>query len=294
MIISGLLPVDKPSGHTSFDVIARLRKILGIKKLGHTGTLDPMATGVLPVLIGRACKAQAMLECADKEYIADISFGICTDTQDITGTVIGTNPYMPTRCELERVIESFKGDIQQIPPMYSAIKSGGKRLYDLARQGVEVERKPRSIAIYELELMYVDMEKRQAKIRVKCSKGTYIRTLAEDMGKAAGSCATLSALRRTMAASFEIGQCLTLEQIESLCASGSIAEHIVPMDRLFPRYSAISLNEGQKKRFLNGARLTSEDLGELAKGDYRVYAGGEFLGTAVFKCGELRHQLLNI
>lgn len=295
MIGSGLLAVDKPPEHTSFDVIARLRKILGIKKLGHTGTLDPMATGVLPVLIGRACKIQNFLEYSDKEYLAEVLFGIETDTEDITGAVVKKCTNIPTCLQMQDILENFRGSIMQTPPMYSAVKVAGKRLYELARQGAEIERRPRSITIYELELLGFDFERKSAKLRVRCSKGTYIRTLVVDIARALGSCATLAGLRRTSVGNIEVGSCITLEDIEKLVSEGKLSEYILQVDRIFAHEPEIFLTKYQKKEFLNGVRLPCSSVKNTKIGSrYRVYCEDSFLGIARMDEDGLRHEFLNI
>ena len=200
---NGILVIDKPQDWTSHDVVAKLRGILHVKRIGHAGTLDPMATGVLPVFVGRATRAVEFAAEREKEYRAGLRLGVVTDTQDVTGTVLETNPISVTREQLEAVLNQFRGPIQQIPPMYSAIKKDGKKLYELARRGQEVERQPRPITIYELELMD-QLSPTEFTLRVLCSKGTYVRTLCHDIGQALGCGGTLSSLRRTQSAGFTL------------------------------------------------------------------------------------------
>ena len=191
---TGIIPIDKPQDWTSQDVAARLRRVFGTRRIGHGGTLDPMATGVLPIFVGRATRAVEFFESAEKEYLTTLRLGLRTDTQDITGQVLETRPVDVTQEALEAVISRFLGPQLQIPPMYSAVKVNGQKLYELARQGKEVERKPRQITIYELELL--DFRDGDCRFRVRCSKGTYIRTLCEDMGRALGCGGCMAALRR--------------------------------------------------------------------------------------------------
>lgn len=191
---NGIIIIDKPSGWTSMDVCAKLRGILHTKKVGHAGTLDPMATGVLPVFVGQATRAVSFAESGQKEYVAGLKLGLVTNTQDTSGETLGTHPASVTRTELESVLPRFTGEIEQIPPMYSAIKIGGKKLYELARRGEEVERKPRPVTIYELEV--VEQTAPDAfTLRIRCSKGTYVRTLCHDIGRALGCGGCMSALR---------------------------------------------------------------------------------------------------
>ena len=207
---NGILVIDKSAGWTSQDVAAKLRGVFHERRVGHGGTLDPMATGVLPVFIGRATRAAEFLESAEKEYVAGLRLGVVTDTQDTSGTVLETNSVCVTRAQLEAVLRQFLGPIEQIPPMYSAIKINGQKLYELARRGQEVARRPRSITIHALELL--EGEGADWTIRVRCSKGTYVRTLCHDLGRALGCGGCMSSLRRTRAGSFTLAQAVTMQQ----------------------------------------------------------------------------------
>ena len=218
---SGILVVDKPAGWTSMDVCAKLRGVFHEKRVGHGGTLDPMATGVLPVFVGRATRAVEFAEKSDKEYIAGIKLGVVTNTQDITGEVLEERPVSVSRKELEAALEGFRGDILQIPPMYSAIKIGGKKLYELARKGREVDRPARPVTIKSLELAEQQAENLYT-IRVRCSKGTYIRTLCHDIGQALGCGGCMASLRRTMAAGFALEDAVTLEQVREAADPASL------------------------------------------------------------------------
>lgn len=211
---NGILIIDKPTDWTSHDVVAKLRGILHEKRIGHAGTLDPMATGVLPVFVGRATRAVEFAAEREKEYLAGLRLGQVTDTQDVTGSTLSTAPVSVTREDVEKILAQFRGDIRQIPPMYSAIKKEGKKLYELARRGQEVERQPRPITIYELELLD-QLSPTDYTLRVKCSKGTYVRTLCHDIGQALGCGGTLFSLRRTRSAGFALGQAVTLEQVQA-------------------------------------------------------------------------------
>ena len=224
---NGIVIIDKPAGWTSMDVCAKIRGILREKRVGHGGTLDPMATGVLPVFVGRATRAVEFAENGRKEYDAGLRLGLTTDTQDVTGTVLETRPVTAGREDVEAALAGFRGDIQQVPPMYSAVKIQGKKLYELARRGKEVERKPRPVTIYGLELLEAESET-DFRLRCLCSKGTYIRTLCHDVGQALGCGGTLYSLRRTMAAGFTLAEAVTLEEVQEKGES-----LLRPLDSLF-------------------------------------------------------------
>lgn len=277
----GILIIDKPQGWTSMDVCAKLRGIFHEKRVGHAGTLDPMATGVLPVFIGRATKAVQFAENGQKEYHAVLKLGVTTDTQDTTGTVLGTHSVAVDAEELRAILPRFMGTISQLPPMYSALKVNGQKLYDLARQGKTVERKPREITIYELELL-ARTAPDEFSLRIVCSKGTYIRTLCHDIGQAIGCGGCMAALRRTMAAGFTISEAVTLEQAQE---RGETL--LLPLDeyfRAYPRF--IVQNETQEKRAYNGNPFSARNV---ADGGYRVYdRAGNFLSLSHAEGGELR------
>jgi len=277
---NGIIIIDKSEGWTSMDVCAKLRGILRERRIGHGGTLDPMATGVLPVFVGSATKAVEFAEKGDKEYIAGLRLGLVTNTQDTTGETLEERPCQVTREELEAVLPRFLGEIEQIPPMYSAIKIGGKKLYELARAGKEVERKARKITIYALEVLDQTGEA-EFTLRVRCSKGTYVRTLCHDIGAALGCGGCMSSLRRTMAAGYTLAQAVTLEQV----AQGEAA--LLPVDSMFSRHPAYTVGDAAaEKRCRNGNPFAAP---ELAEGIYRVYSGeGEFLCLSRWEGGELR------
>lgn len=287
-MISGVIPVDKPAGFTSFDVIAKCRGILKQKRLGHSGTLDPMATGVLPVFIGGATKAIDILPDAQKRYRAEFELGRSTDTQDRTGRVLATRDRIVSRETLVRVFPEFVGRISQIPPMYSAVKVGGKRLYDLARAGVEVERKPREIEIFSLELLGFDEKKQSGALEISCSKGTYIRTLINDLGERLGTLGVMTELRRTYSQGFEMSQCVTIDKIEEYAKAGRADELMIPVERCFGDLPRIDLSEKQEKMYKNGVKLDTARV-KAAGGDglYRAY-GSDFIGIAEISCGEIR------
>ena len=270
--MNGIFIVDKPEGWTSQDVVSKLRGVLKTKRIGHGGTLDPMATGVLPVFVGRATRGVEFFEHADKTYEAVLKLGVATDTEDITGTVLEEKPVNVTKEQLLTVLEQFRGEIDQIPPMYSALKVNGQKLYDLARQGKEVERKSRRITIFRLECLEFDGD--SARILVHCSKGTYIRTLCKDIGNALGCGGCMAALRRTQAGEYTIAQAVPLQV---LVESEDPENYGIPMDSLFTGFEAITLTENQEKRCRNGGSFSIA----LPDGKYRAYSKtGEFLMLA--------------
>ena len=270
--MNGILLVDKPADYTSHDVVAKLRGILHERRIGHSGTLDPMATGLLVVFVGRATRAVEFAESHEKEYIAGLRTGIITDTQDITGSVLSICDKPVTEAELSAVLPAFLGEQQQLPPMYSAIKIGGQKLCDLARKGMDVERKPRTIRIREIELL--GQEGGDFRLRVVCSKGTYIRTLADDIGKMLGTGATLSSLRRTRAGVFSVSEAHSLSEIQAAADRGAAKTLFQPVDTLFSDLPAVRLTETQQKKCLVGASFPLE----TPDGEYRVYGpDGVFL-----------------
>ena len=277
---NGIVIIDKPAGWTSMDVCAKLRGILREKRVGHGGTLDPMATGVLPVFVGRATRAVEFAENGRKEYVAGLRLGQVTDTQDVSGETLETRPVAAARADVEAALARFLGDIEQVPPMYSAIKVNGQKLYDLARRGQEVARNPRPVTIYELELLAQESGTDYL-FRCVCSKGTYIRTLCHDVGQALGCGGTLYSLRRTMAAGF------TLEQAVSI---GDVQERgeslLLPTDSLFAQYPALPLRSaGKEKRVRCGNPITEPALPD---GVYRVYGQNhEFLALSQARDGVL-------
>ena len=277
--MDGIVIVDKPEGWTSQDVVSKLRGVFQTRRIGHGGTLDPMATGVLPVFVGRATRGVEFFEHAEKTYETVLRVGLTTDTEDITGTVLTEQDAFVTGSQLEEVLARFRGQIQQIPPMYSAIKVNGQKLCDLARKGREVERKPRIITIHELTLL--GMEADGIHLRVRCSKGTYIRTLCKDIGEALGCGGCMAALRRVTAGEYTIENAVPLQTlIESSDPSG----YLLPVDSMFRQYPAVTLTEKQEKCCRNGVAFTCN----LAEGTYRVYdKNGEFLALSHMVEGKL-------
>ena len=275
--MTGIVIVDKPAGWTSQDVTARLRRVFGTRRIGHGGTLDPMATGVLPVFVGRATRGVEFFEHADKTYEAVLRLGTVTDTQDSTGTVLEKRPAAVTEAEFRDILPKFTGKIAQIPPMYSAIKVDGKKLYELARAGKEVERKPREITIFSLELLEFSGE--TAKIRVHCSKGTYIRTLCHDIGAALGCGACMETLRRTAAGEYTLADSV---ELDTLLNAECPEDYLRDVDTLFRQYPAVTLTEKQTLRCRNGNSFSIA----LPEGSYRAYDGqGTFLMLAKVRGG---------
>ncbi len=270
--MNGILLVDKPQGWTSHDVVAKLRGVLGERRIGHSGTLDPMATGLLVVFLGRATRAVQFAEAHEKTYLADMRTGIVTDTQDITGEVLKTSGIRPKREELLSVLPEFTGELMQLPPMYSAVKINGQRLYKLARNGVEIQRQPRPITIGELSLL--GEGEGDFSLRIRCSKGTYIRTLVNDIGEKLGCGAALSSLRRITSGDFSISQAYTLEQIIQAAEESRAEGLLLPVDSLFSLYPPLSVNDEQLKKCLCGSSVPIAE----PDGEYRFYApDGSFL-----------------
>ena len=266
---NGIIIIDKPAGWTSMDVCAKLRGMFHEKRVGHAGTLDPMATGVLPVFIGRATRAVEFAADSDKEYIAGLKLGVVTNTQDTTGEIVEEHPVEVSGEQLRGMLERFTGDIEQTPPMYSAIKVNGKKLYELARKGKEVERKPRPVTIHALELLGWPDAGEDFTLRVVCSKGTYVRTLCHDIGRALGCGGCMSSLRRVKAAGFTLADSVTLEAVQEAVNRGEGESFLLPVDAYFAGLPMLVLkNAGAEKKIRNGAALAARDIPD---GEYRVY-----------------------
>ena len=269
--MNGVIIIDKPAGWTSHDVVGKLRGVLHEKRIGHGGTLDPMATGVLPVFVGRATRAVEFCENAVKQYIAGLRLGIVTDTQDTTGNILSTAPVNVTQADIDNAVLSFVGPQQQVPPMYSAVKVNGKKLYELARRGVEVERRPRSITIYNISALGDVPD--NITLDITCSKGTYVRTICHDMGQKLGCGGAMSSLRRVRAGSFTLEHACTIEQVIEMMNHGDTS-FLLPVDSLFSEMPAVTLDAAQEKkcRCGNNFRFNGTD------GDYRAYSQqGDFL-----------------
>ncbi len=289
--MQGILIVDKPMDWTSFDVVAKLRGVLGTRKLGHSGTLDPMATGVLPVFCGGASKAVDLQLNHDKSYRAVLKLGARTDTGDVTGTTLETAPVTVGEQELQAVLPQLCGDRMQLPPMYSAVKINGQPLYKAARKGQTVERTPRPITIYSIDYLGSPAPDEYT-IRVACSKGTYIRVLAEEIGEVLGVPATLSALRRTQAGVFSLAQCHTLPEILAAAERDELEANgwVLPIETVFTPLPALRVNDGVKAHLLNGCPTSHY---AAADGRYRAYdSAGAFLGLATVEGGVLKVEKL--
>jgi tRNA pseudouridine55 synthase len=269
--MDGVININKPGGITSHDVVNVMRRALGIKRIGHTGTLDPMATGVLPICTGKATKIAEMLGAQNKSYRAEFKLGIVTDTQDITGTVISEKEVNVTKDEIKSAVSSFVGKIEQIPPMYSAVKINGKKLYELARKGVEIERPPRKIEIYNITI--TDIKDNAVSIDVDCKKGTYIRTLCHDIGQALGCGAALSSLIRTKSGDFDIKDSVSLDDFKASCGKGAQDSYITPVDKIFESCKEIHIDEKLEKKLLNGVSLQLNEIKEnlLQNESVRIY-----------------------
>ena len=276
--MTGILLIDKPQEWTSHDVIGKLRGLLRLRRTGHAGTLDPMATGLLTVFVGRATRAVEFAEAQEKTYVARLRLGITTDTQDTTGRVLETSDMQVSQAELEAILPRFCGEILQVPPMYSAIKIDGQRLYQLARQGVEVERKARPVTIHQLKLL--GQAEDGFDLEVTCSKGTYIRTLCHDIGAALGCGGAMAALRRTRVGAFSIEEAHTLEEIQ---VAEDRAQFLKPLDTLFADYPALTVDERQEQGIRNGQIVRTA---EHPPGRVRVYGpSGVFLVLGEMKKG---------
>ena len=275
--MNGIVIVDKPQEWTSQDVTARLRRVFNTRRIGHGGTLDPMATGVLPVFVGRATRGVEFFEHAEKTYETVLRLGITTDTEDIFGTVLTEQDAFVTGNRLEEVLETFRGEILQVPPMYSALKINGQKLVDLARKGKEGERQPRPVTIHELTLL--GMEADGIRLRVRCSKGTYIRTLCKDIGEALGCGGCMAALRRVAAGAYTIAEAVPLQE---LLETTEPERYLRPVDSMFTRHPAVALTEKQETRCRNGNSFSVK----MEDGTYRAYGkDGEFLMLASVENG---------
>ena len=277
--MNGIVIVDKPQGWTSQDVTARLRRVFSTRRIGHGGTLDPMATGVLPVFVGRATRGVEFFEHAEKTYETVLRLGLTTDTEDVTGETLTTGVPSFTEERLQQVLESFRGDILQVPPMYSALKVNGQKLVDLARKGKTVERQPRPITIHELTLL--DRTEDTLRLRVRCSKGTYIRTLCKDMGEALGCGGCMAELRRVSAGEYTIEEAVPLQTLLETEQPETYLRHV---DTMFRNYPAVTLTENQEKRCRNGNPFSMK----LPDGTYRAYGrDGSFLMLAKMEEGTM-------
>lgn len=270
--MNGIILIDKPQDWTSNDVVAKLRGILHERRIGHSGTLDPLATGLLVVFVGRATRAVEFAEADSKEYIAGLRLGLSTDTQDISGNVIAECSDLPDEGAVRRAVNSFIGDIEQIPPMYSAIKIGGKKLYELARKGQSVERAPRKITVSSIEI--IGREGGDYLLKIACSKGTYVRTLCNDIGASLGCGACMSSLRRISAGAFSVESAHSIDEVENAANEGQLVDIMLPVDTLFSALPELKVPESTANRLKTGNIIKIS----AADGDYRVYSdSGEFL-----------------
>ena len=291
--MNGVIIVNKPTGITSQDVVTEIRKNMKIKSVGHTGTLDPLASGVLPILISKGTRISKYLIDHDKEYIATLKLGIKTNTGDITGEVIENRQIPELALEIENlkdVLECFKGNQQQIPPMYSAIKVDGKKLYEYARLGQKVEIKPRNIKIYDIELLDINMENEEIKFRVACSKGTYIRTLCEDIAKELGTVGTMSALVRTKVGDFTLEQAIDLDKLKTLSNEEIESKYFIDIESAFKMYGAITLKtDNELKLFINGMMLVKKKDNDV----YRIYdKDNKFVGLGMVQNNILKRDIV--
>lgn len=282
--MNGILCINKPQDFTSFDVVAKLRGILGMKRLGHAGTLDPMATGVLPVFVGNATKACDIMPDNSKSYSAGFRLGQTTDTQDITGKILTTSDKCISENDINKILPDFTGKIMQLPPMYSAVQVNGKRLYDLARQGIEVERQPREIEVESISLVSYDEKIREGSISIACGKGTYIRTIIHDIGEKLGCGGIMTSLVRTSASGFTLKDCYTFEEVQKARDENNLENLILPVERVFNSLPKLLLNEHQTRMYKNGVKLDLSRIHNI-KIDcnlYTVYGSdGAFIGTAL-------------
>lgn len=286
--MDGIVLINKGKGISSFGVVSKVRKIFNIKKVGHCGTLDPEATGVLPIMIGNATKVSKYLIEHDKEYIAVLKLGIKTDTADQEGNIIDNDNFIlekDKKEEYKTLIEKMVGKQKQLPPMYSAIKVNGKKLYEYARAGQEIERKEREIEIYKLQVENIDFENNEITFRVACSKGTYIRTLCETIADSLGTIGYMKELQRTKVDKFLIGKSITISELEK---SEDKYKHIISIEEIFKEKEKINLNDRRTKLFLNGVQLTLN----LEEGLYRIYCNDKFLGLGTIKNSTLKRDII--
>ena len=283
--MNGIININKPKGFTSHDVVAKLRGILSTKKIGHTGTLDPDAVGVLPICVGKATKTADMLTATDKQYIAKVALGTETDTQDASGTVVKSAKVDVTEEDIQRTVRNFIGEIEQIPPMYSAIKVDGKKLYELAREGKEIEREPRKILIKESQIQEINLEGKYFTMKVDCSKGTYIRTLCTDIGRDLGCYAHMAELCRTKSGRFFLETAVTLEEVEEMVKNEDFS-FFQEIDKVFEEFDPLYISERKAQKVRNGIQISTPGLVEGKT--YRVYdEQGEFLTISKAKDNRL-------
>lgn len=291
--LNGVLLVDKPKDFTSHDVVAKARGMIGERKIGHSGTLDPMATGVLPLFIGKSTKAIGQLPDTNKKYQVSFKLGLTTDTQDITGAVLNSCEVNLHKDEVFNAIKSFKGEQEQLPPMYSAVQVDGKRLYKLAREGVEIERPKRKITVYDISQLGYNSDKDEYCFDISCSKGTYVRTICHDIGEKLGTGAVLTELRRTESNGFSVENAVTLAELQRLRDENRINERIISPEQIFMHYDKLILSETLAKHFKNGVPLWLKQFDLVPDNQwFRIYdCRGAFLGIAM--ANKDKNQLSN-
>lgn len=292
--LNGIIVINKPKNYTSHDVVAKVKKLLNIKKVGHTGTLDPNATGVLPLLLNSGTKLSKYLIEHDKEYEVTLKLGIRTDTLDGEGKVLEKKEVdrkmLENTKQIEKVLNSFTGKQTQVPPMYSAIKVKGKKLYEYARRGENVEVQPRQIEIYNIELQKVDIKKQEIEFKVQCSKGTYIRTLCEDIAIKLGTIGYMKELNRTKVGKFGLEEAITIEKLEEYIENKKYEDlNIITMEELLKEKEKIVLNEKSLEMFLNGVKIKAENK----TGIYRIYnENKQFIGTGIVQENKLKRDVI--
>lgn len=285
--MNGIFLLNKSPEMTSFLSCNVLRRLLGVKKAGHAGTLDPMATGVLPILCGNATRALDLLPVQDKRYTATFRFGLVSDTEDIWGEVSPTGQPLPTKAAVEATLPAFRGQLQQVPPMMSAVQKDGVRLYELARQGIVIEREARTVTVYRLDLLDYNEQTGELTVDCACSKGTYIRTIGAELGNTLGCGAVMTALCRTEAAGYPLDKCVTLDEVREM-SEAERQKRLLPTDSLFSVYPSVVVSPAQATRFANGGGLSLDRLKTAVDDTVRVYApDGAFLGLGTPKEGEL-------
>lgn len=292
--MNGILCVNKPQDFTSFDVVAKLRGILKMKRLGHAGTLDPMATGVLPIFVGNATKACDIMPDNTKSYRAGFCLGKTSDTQDITGKILSESDIPAEEQDILSVIPELTGKIMQLPPMYSAVQVNGQRLYDLARKGVEVERQAREIEVFSIDLLSYDSVSREGVLDISCGKGTYIRTIINDIGEKLGCGGIMTSLVRTGSGGFSLEDCFTFEEIQKARDEDRLEQLILPIERVFTKLPKLRLNEAQTRMYKNGVKLDLSRINNIIpdKSEYALYGSdGSFIGTSV---ADFENNLLRI
>lgn len=286
--MNGVLALNKPKGKTSHDMVAFVRRLLQIRRVGHTGTLDPGATGVLPICIGNATKASSYIMDSPKRYTAEMLLGSRTDTLDASGTVLETAPVHVAEADVRAALASFIGEIEQIPPMYSAVKVNGKKLYELARKGQEIARKKRRITVHSIAVLSCDLEQNRVLLDITCSKGTYIRTLCDDIGAQLGCLAHMGELTRTQSGGFTLEDAYTPEQLTKLCEAGKLSNVLVKTDAVFSDYEPLILDSEQVRKVKNGVPLRRDGIEGT---NYRLYdENGGFLCVSRQTDGVLRMQ----